>query len=513
LGDEYRIKIISSGKRANAVYIERAINKQDSSKVFFSDEYGEKILTEGAGFLDIEHLELEHPMMFVRNNVISILREMLVAKTPKGLARRMDFRDIHPVIERVIGEDLQGRNLYNDDLLLLSKEVSDRVVEILKASNVSSIVKRLDEYAVPSGEDDSCIQTLSLSVAEGNTKYPSINDKRTIPIKYLPRNLEVPMLDDLSFKVRELYDRLIELQKILKVPPITIVEFDNCFTNSLLLKALKEILAEPCFINYTDILKLVRVVNCSLGGGIESEFESIVKNTSPVIILGGSEANASDPDGRRFIERVCMPLIEDVESDFNRRVLAICFGSQVMLEAYGRLNNASITTIPGPFKFGAFPVAFQNSEILQELSGGIYSLGLTHGWYSDCTGTRPVDMRPIAFEADVKDGKLTPELKLPPLGFSLCDGKLITTQFHPELQLTGVNENNALISWIERNYGYIARKYEANGLKNPKAFFSRNFSPNGISKKGIVPWITRDAGQIFLLNVLLKLTKDSMNTR
>jgi hypothetical protein len=274
-----------------------------------------------------------------------------------------------------------------------------------------------------------------------------------------------------------------------------------------MIKALHDILDERCFIMGIDFNALVGVLNISLK---DKKFPNLNREIAPMIILGGSEANASDENGKRFTDNVCIPLLEEIESCSIKKVLAICFGSQAVLQAYGRIKNVPISTMPGALQFGAFPAAFDESQkdILQELSGGMYTVGLTHGWYSDCSGKRPSDMRPIAFEAGLLNGKLKPFHGLPPLGFSLFDGKVITTQFHPELQLSGKDENNQIAEWMEQNYGIIDRWYDAPASNSGRSLFEKHFKPRGKSKNGVVPWIKKDVGPVFILNTLLKQARE-----
>ena len=509
LGREYKIKVICTSQKANAVLIERGIVRDDGILVFFSDQYGNEILSEGANLINPGWLELEMPILSTRNRIISKIRDIIVPKSPNGLKSRMDFKDVHPVIENEISMAFNGVDFIDTDLISISDKIAEEVIEVLCNDSEITIKEKLKARAVPVGGDEAAIQTFPLNVAYGRTSYPVINDQRNIPVSLLPRNFEAPTLENLSHKVGDLFNSLNKLRKWIGTQPIEIVEFDDCFTNSLLEKTLHQILFENCFIHKVDFEELVKVRNISL---YDRNFPDLCESNSPLLILGGSEANASEEAGECFSDNVCNPLLRHIQEGVLKRILAICFGSQAMLQAYGKIKEIPIITVPGALQFGAFPAVFSGTQtnILQELSDGIYSVGMTRGWYSDTLGKRPSDLIPIAYEADVQNGRLMPALNLPPLGFSIFNGEIIAIQFHPELPLSGEDAIDKPVEWMYRNERLLKRKYDLPLTENGRIDFESYFKPLGREKKGIAPWIKRDIGPVFLLNTLLKHAKECL---
>jgi len=520
LGPEYRIRIISSGQNAKAILVERGIVQDDGCIEFFSDHYDKKMLKCDVRFVEVDEWKTKLPQMFIRNQIIAVIRGLIVKETPEGLKGRMNFKDVHKVIEEELSKVFTGeawefllevKETASTEVLELAGSIAERVIDVLRANPELNMRNLLEEKIVPLSEG--IVQTFARSSLPQETNA-YIQTPRVFPVACLPRNRDLPSPERIKDRFFELTRTLIELKEYTNSPPIRIIEFDDCFTNSLLVKALGDILEDAGFAYGVGFDELVSVTNVSLRDG---KFPNIKEDKSSIFIIGGSVDNASDKNGQAFSDRFCGPLLSDVSRGASKRVLGICFGSQVVLQAFGKMKHIKFKTLPGALQYGAFPIAFidENHKILKDLSGGVHTVGMTRESYSIVDGYKDLgfEMQALAYETMYQNGRLVVNTGLPN-AFSILDDRVVTTQFHPEIQLRKIDISHPLNGWLTENHDRIRKGFKqgyaqeaGSTINRPLDLFRQQFNIQGQGKDGPVSWVEQDVGPIFLVNTLLTQVK------
>jgi len=334
---------------------------------------------------------------------------------------------------------------------------------------------------------DITIQTFPVkdSSVEGN----AINKKRHIPLPQIPRNLDLPSLDDLEKERSKMVKKLKEIIEITGKPPLVVKRFGDCFTNPLMLDTLHQILGKK------GVRNLIRI-----------EEGNSVENNS-IYVIEGSLSDVYDRYGMACTKEFAIPLLEQIESGGNIRFAAMCFGHQIITQACSQLTDIPIhfDAQKGSLQFGMFPCRMGVTEHpgLKHLSAKTLSLFFSRTGYVFNDGLRARDLvKPLGFECDGKDGKNLDEL--PPVGFSVLGGKGLTFQPHLEVQASNSKHRRFLRRYLGRNSKQLAGSLMDIGqMVSRKGGFGNSLVDRQIKLRGRdrsgakVSWVRNEAGPAF----------------
>ena len=169
-------------------------------------------------------------------------------------------------------------------------------------------------------------------------------------------------------------------------------------------------------------------------------------------IIGGSLNNVYDQFGVEFLKQFVIPLLKKIQNGDPVVAYGACFGHQALLGAYGSLFDIPIQTHKGALAFGPFPVQFKNSHhSLRFLAQRTCTVVMTRSGYAILPSNyrEYKDIIPLAFECQPPvDGSFVADKKLPPVAFSLMNGSVLTSQFHPEMILQKPHHRGLLRDFI-----------------------------------------------------------------
>lgn len=502
LGDEFRIRIVCDEENAKSVLLERGFKLDDGSIEFFTDKFGEKILMPGNEFIEIDQWETRLPQIMIRNRVIEVLKKLFSDKE-KWPSGNMHFKDVHATVDDAVRNEV---NISMWEYLVeydggVSAEIK-KTVDSISDKIVKVVMQELRERKLGNNEvvplyEKSVVQTFPrLSAVEDSH---GVNNERVFPVERMPRNKDIPTLEHMKRKSIELIKGLEKLKDEFKKQPLHVFEFDDCFTNGLMMDLLNRILSDACFIFNCNVEDFVKVSNVRLKNG---EYPNM-DESGLIYILGGSVNSAADKYGRKFTEEFCKPLLEYIKMGGFARALGVCFGSQTLMQAFGQLEDRKIKTISGALQYGAFPVALSKdkSGILDDMRGSKCAVGMTREDYT-CFDDGNVfsgnNIEPLAHELRHENGNIFEDNDIAPAAFSLYSGRVVTTQFHPEISLTDPETENRINDWFSKNRYHVYSTFVLSD-KMP----SLQFDLKGRNMDGEEPWVERDAGPAFMLNTLL----------
>lgn len=333
---------------------------------------------------------------------------------------------------------------------------------------------------------------------------------------------EVPGLDDsiLGMEREAMVTNLANLRKMTGKPPIVVVEFDDCFTNTMMTDTLRMLIGEDLF------SELVEVQNVKLGSREYPE-----QREGAIYILGGSLNSVADEGGKAFTEGFSQQLLQDIKGIKAMRAIGVCFGSQSILQALGGVQGRDDFRIEqGALQFGAFPVLFGDADhpALKYIYRRSCSAVMTRGDYS-IVPTDAEDIEPLVTEM------LTPTSGgyLPPVGYSLLNGKVTTFQFHPEMMLTDDTHLRIAQRYLQRHADELhqefgrgirptrfiesedhPRRVVSEPVPSPMSFVTRIFEQHfridaeDVATGDRVGWIENDIGPALLVPTLYQYSKD-----
>lgn len=498
LGDEFRVRIISDGEIANSVLIERAYKNDKEEYTYYSDHA--EIMSEGKEFIDIDEWKIKLPRILIKNRIIKVLRS-LFADSARWPYQNMHFKNVHPKLDEFVEKEvdtlfwnylIESDEGLSDDISRLVNGISEKILKVIISELEESESEKNEFVPVNPGTD---VQTIPRLTAVKD-KY-GINTERTFPVELLPRNHDIPNLEQMKRERMELAKYLIDLKKKTGNPPIHLIEFDDCFTNGLTTKTLNSILDDACFIFETDPEELIVSSNIKLKKG---EYPAL-NNPNQIYIIGGSMNSAADRYGRRFTDEFCFPLLSQIESGAPARALGICFGSQSLMQAFGRLKDRQIKTVPGALQYGAFPFAFRqkSSNVLGDLSGKKFTGYMTREDYTcidSLSGLSPDDITPIAYELKESNGHVMINSDITPPIFDLFGGKAVVVQFHPEITLKDPEIYEQIKKMTNKNLSLN------DSYLLTKNIFESQFDIKGKDSEGERPWVKDDIGPVLLMKIL-----------
>ena len=110
------------------------------------------------------------------------------------------------------------------------------------------------------------------------------------------------------------------------------------------------------------------------------------------------------------------------------------------------------------------------------------------------------DAVPLAFEINNR-GDVEPFV--PPVGFSLLGGKLMTFQAHGEVFTSDTRDSNALVEFLEEHSDSVEDSFRL------RQRLGTNIRLLGTDHKTgkVVPWIKNEMGPVFYLDVLGNLSR------
>ena len=198
-----------------------------------------------------------------------------------------------------------------------------------------------------------------------------------------------------------------------------------------------------CFNHLVGLSNLKLTYHLPAMYGMESLHSQVV-TMKAIIILGSSSSPTEGSDWQKL-------LIQWLKPNLEKRVptLGVCFGHQSLVEAYGKAHGYHFTTEQGALEFGVFPVKFSAGHVaLKHLFGKTCSVAMTHSGYTQVPGYQNIsDIIPLAWPFA--------DLERPPVAFSLERGRIITSQFHPDIQVSRNDHRAALRRYLAHNHRQI----------------------------------------------------------
>lgn len=543
LGPEYRIKVISDGQKSKSVVLERAVIQPDDRKVFFSDN-NDILRGQELNYIPLEQFASQSVKIIFRNEIIKKLRALLIDPMVDGVplenrfgaitSGRMDFRAIH---SRNTLDELLETEIFRDDTRMkilrtmtpqekpyqrIIDEIFDRICQQVPLIQER---KEASEKGAVLLNQNTVIRTFA---SRRGQRDSHVNSTRRHKASDLPRNLDIPDLQDQALEAErvQLVQKLKSIKEKTGKKPLVILEFDNCFSNILMQDSIRELLGSDA-----DYNELVEVKNIRLKG------EEYPKQEDGIIyVIGGSLNDAYDKHGEKFTNNFSKELLEKIEAGACIRALGVCFGSQSLLQAYGQLKGKRIRTEKGALEFGPMPVTFSGDDpSLRHLSGKYCSAPFTRSGYSMVDSEEEnSDLKPIAFEG-IHDGKSWQrDENLPPVGYSMLDGRVKTVQFHPEIKLTKEKHRKILRKHLQHNFESIFKDFgpparsrtraadlmhlakeapdlvmrsiarDRSALSSPSFIFGNNIDLGAMDDKyRPTTWLKKDIGAAFLVPTLL----------
>lgn len=528
LGNQYQIRLIVTAKGPVGVLIERAIVKGDGEFIFFSEEKGKQLLRKDASLMPVDMFETAWPKMAVRNEIIRRLKGLFIDSALQNCAPeevrtrtyhgRMQFRHLHRSIEACLEKTL----LKTDDAK--PQESVDSVWEVI-TSKINCVRRRI--AVVDKGEillqgDRAVIQTFS---PRPHIENEAVAERRSCKAESLPRNLDVPDLSDpnLEQERTSLVATLTEIAKLTNVPALRLHLYD-CFTDPSMLDTILTLLGAN---KNPEKEKLLEVVNVKIKGRYdqvsgEKIYNYPTQQDGVIDIFGGSTNDAYDMGGKRYIDEFMIPWLERIENGSAVRGMGICFGSQCMMEAIGKVKKFKVKTQKGALQFGPFPVVFGDRHVMvKHLANKACTGVFTRSGYSipDNSYAARENLSPLAYEGKMdKDGIWLPDRDLPPVAYLLSNGRAITAQMHLEVSLKDSQHIKHMARYAGRHATDLAKAFgpnvfsKANPLASPNFLRGNHFSLQAQSISGEnTNWIAKDIGMAFLIPSLLHLATDLLS--
>ncbi|MBI2639129.1 hypothetical protein HYW83_06095 [Candidatus Peregrinibacteria bacterium] len=496
LGPQYRVEVICSAAGPRSILVQRCIAGEDGSFAFFNAAEKAELLRSGCSGVPIDEYATSWPERVLRSQIMGELRRILIDSTLitgdseadralKIRRGRFEFQGVHREVDDLLERSIFGTDQWRN---ASAGEVGAPLWEACRLNAVGLVnseikkvrnrVRAMEGGAILLNNDpEFSTETFPLRGKDGE----GIHKKRRIPVNELPRNSRIPRLVDLQDEQRNLVATLEEIcERTGGQPPLTLVEFGDCFTNPLMRGALEQLLGGEA------AKRLMTVKNVRLRSGEYPSFPD-----TGVVILGGSLDDTYDPRGMAFTEECAVPLVKRIQNGNTLRAVGVCFGHQALLEAYGKVNGLPFKTVRGALEFGAFPVRFADSHAsLKHLQGQTCTLAMTHSGYVLVPGYETVDdVKPLAFPCSgfSKPGKGAIDSSLPPVAFSFANGKIITSQFHPEVQLADRHHRLVLKRHLARHTDGIRREFAeivtGTSLQAARLMAGKNPDPLGLSLK------------------------------
>jgi hypothetical protein len=537
LGPEYRVGVIADKEGAKSVLVQRAIICSDGTNKFFADEYGDRILCEGCFYVPIQDFSSEWPEVIFRNEIIKRLKELFINSILEDLEPgerykavfdgRMEFRSIHggdrlnSILRQqkvFTGREWQAIKAMSSDSPVYGMFV-DKVLRDVVAKEIEKVRQRVDAvtYGATLLKPDSKVQTFPIP-----NRSSVINTTRCFETASLPRNLDVPDLNDPSLEREriELAAKLKKLEELTGKPPIKVLEFDNCFTNPLMVSTLCGLLGMEDSFDQSVLAEngLIEIENVKL------KSMKYPAQQDGIYIIGGSLNDVYDKYGEAFTDQFSQELLKRAEAGEPVRGLGICFGSQSLLQAFGNLRGRNFKTVKGALQFGAFPTRFSNSSqypALKHLARKNCTTVMTRSGYSLVSGYENMgeeEIEPLAFEGALEGGGWKKNRSVPPVAFSLLNGAIITSQFHPEVRLADESHLHALRKHSKRYHNQIYCRFGSpahikksdnrivvprSALSSQDAIYNRNVHIPALDKAGRrTTWVEKDIGMAWLIPIL-----------
>jgi GMP synthase-like glutamine amidotransferase len=252
-----------------------------------------------------------------------------------------------------------------------------------------------------------------------------------------------------------------------------------------------------------DLDKFVRFQKIVIG-----EAESYPKQQDGVIYyVAGSESDVYTDQGDDFVRNFIIPLLKSINDGGPNRAIGSCFGHQAFLSAFGMAGYGGSGYHPraGAFQFGAFPVKFEgdsNTSATNYLRGRDLVVPFTRSGYVVAPSHR--------YDSNIKGLAYEPRNTETPVVTSMFNGKVITTQPHPEISLTSSSDIKAVLRYLHRRYDQLVEVFNFSGSESVEQFLKTlktNFQIEGRNKTGRkVPWIKEggDFGYSLVVPALLE---------
>lgn len=388
--------------------------------------------------------------------------------------------------------------------------VSDRAVESVTdriGSEINSLVR--DAHIVTDHEthlekpDKNTIYTFP--VKRTDPVDPQLNRCYRFSSDELASNKEFSALDFQIFidqREWELRDRVKKLKVRGMRNPITLISFEECATNKLLVKKLDDLNGE--------IVRHISIRFSANGkGGFSSIEEKEAKlkeideliNAGGVVVCGGSlhdsftETFYRDAIAGKLLDAILKP-------ESKLRLMNICFSAQVMADLIGkRYFNGQLKTQPGMLEVGPTPINVLRSgrrhPWLENFPGKV-TMATTHTGHIINTfpakkhGAADIDFTPL-MESNITGL---------PLAWAACQDRILSTLAHPEIDL--VTRNGEL----SNDFDEIQTQLEQAGLPHPELMrrnWHQTMSESGKSN------LTTNAGNAMLISGLWHLLHDIPN--
>ena len=540
LGGEYRVNLIAKPNGPSAVLIERAVVRKDGETVFFSEQKGRQFLRDDVQLVPVDMFAARWPEMVVRNILIERFRSLFISSVIRDCGSeeakgriyrgRMEFSNLHHPLDEQLREHLFKNDEWNNNIRNKSPgdpEYDDYIEKVwgVVSSEILKVRRRIETVAKGAmlvRREDDVIRTFPPKFLIDREASPAILERRSHKIRALPRNIDIPDLSDakLERERQSLVTTLTEIAKLTGKPPLRLHLYD-CFTDPAMLDTILTLLGA-----HDDPQKtaLFQTVNVKIEGRYDPSRNCEVYNypqqeTGVIDIFGGSTNDAYDDGGKNYIAEFILPWLNQIDRHAPVRGLGICFGSQCILEGLGKLRGFDVKTQRGALQFGPFPVVFDKRHVaVKHLENKACTAVFTRSGYSipDDNLESRANLRPLAYEGKLDShGIWVENRELPPVAYSLLDGRVITTQLHLETSLRDSRHLKPLSRYAGRHAAELSKVF------GPTLFFGKNplASPNylrdghfGLDAKNIfgeeTKWVAKDVGMAFLIPSLLHLAND-----
>lgn len=335
---------------------------------------------------------------------------------------------------------------YEDDPLLDSADI-DQAIKIVGdelRSLVEARPERRKERTIVGGLNMLSPDSIH-AISRIGAPSAGFNSHRSLSTDNMPRNEEFgtsAAQESLRLKCADLASALGHLRKRHNTPPITLVRFSECPTNSFLARELEELLGD----GYAEWVKHISISfdphdkgkAIRHMGTVEGKLEKALE-TPGLILVGGSYYDAHDDYGSFFKQHVGSKILDRVADHRSGvRMHGICFGYQTMADEIGKKENAySIATEPGALEYCPSPVQVTqpNHPLFRDCPRKM-TLAQTHSGHLGGLGhTSNRIILPIAVST----------LTGNPIAYTAYDDRVTGIQAHPEIRLRSTEDRVALM--------------------------------------------------------------------
>ena len=364
--------------------------------------------------------------------------------------------------------DLGCNTRYDPDPLLDDHDI-DQAVEIVGDALRADVVPRLgrcEEKPMVRGFHELPPSSIH-AIPRGGEPSTGFNSQFSRLFHELPANekFALPGLkESLRHKRLELVELLHKLRKSCGKPPITLVRFADCPTNTFLCRELEGLLGrdyaqllEPISIDFnpSDPEKVIRhmpVVHAKLHASLQHP---------GLLIVGGSYYDAHDAYGSFFKEHIGRQILDQAADPRSGvHMHGICFGYQTMADEIGRrMKEHGLVTEAGALEFCPSPVQVTQPHPLFDGCPHTMTLAQTHSghlgglWHSIGGAISPIAVSGLTGHT---------------IAYSAFDGRVTGIQAHPEVRLRSPNDRAALMrdlttidSALEKTFGVRARSIDS----------------------------------------------------